>query len=496
MSSQLAEAARRPPTSITLVVNGEPHQIDSPDSNKTLLAYLRETLCLTGTKEGCAEGDCGACTVVVTERHGNGTRSRAVNACIQLLATLHGKEVTTVEGLAGRDGSLHPVQQAMVDCHASQCGFCTPGIVMSLHALTTSTPNPTRTQVECALAGNLCRCTGYRPIVDAALQADAGGENGNCSSAWTQKDACPRGLEEAARGRVALDHPARRYWAPETLGEFADLRAVHPDAVVLAGGTDLGLTITKKRQDLPALLYIGRVAELRRIAFSKTHLEIGAAATLTDVFEPLVDHFPELAEWARRFASPPIRNVGTLGGNIGNGSPIGDSMPVLMTLGTSLVLRCGPERREIPLDEFYTGYQRNVLVPGEFIESIRVPLRVAGSRLGAYKISKRFDQDISAVCAAFSIRVDGGRVAHAKIAFGGMAAVPKRALHCEAALMGEIWSNDAVHAGMRALTQDFQPIDDMRATKGYRQLVAQNLLYKFLLETTTAGRISVVTSEV
>ena len=288
----------------------------------------------------------------------------------------------------------------------------------------------------------------------------------------------------------------RRYWAPETLAEFAQLRALHPEAAILAGGTDLGLTITKKRQDLPALLYIGRIAELRQIVCSTSHLEIGAAATLTDAFEPLVEHFPELAEWARRFASPPIRNVGTLGGNIGNGSPIGDSMPVLMALGASLVLRCGSGTRELPLDMFYSGYQRNVLVAGEFIERIRIPLRVAGSHLRAYKISKRFDQDISALCAAFAIRVDGGRVTHASIAFGGMAAVPKRALRCEAALTGEVWSNDAVQAAMDALAQDFEPIDDMRATKGYRRMVAQNLLYKFLLETTTSGRISVVTSEV
>mgnify|MGYP003582977347 FL=1 len=316
MSSPDAAARQRPPSTITVVVNGRPHRLDSPDSNATLLTHLRETLCLTGTKEGCAEGDCGACTVVVTERHGGVVRSRAVNSCIQLLPTLHGKEVTTVEGLRGPEGGLDSLQKAMVDCHASQCGFCTPGIVMSLHALRISTPSPTRTEVECALAGNLCRCTGYRPIVEAALQADAGACPGGEAAARA------RTLDEASEGAVVVDRPMRQYWAPETLAEFAQLRERHPEAAILAGGTDLGLTITKKRKDLPALLYIGRVAELRQIACSSSHLEIGAAATLTDAFESLVEHFPELAEWARRFASPPVRNAGTLGGNIGNGSPV------------------------------------------------------------------------------------------------------------------------------------------------------------------------------
>jgi len=479
------------PTRIRFVVNGQPHQLDNPDPNRTLLNHLRETLALTGTKEGCAEGDCGACTVVVSEPHDQGVRSRAVNACIQLLPTLHGKDVLTVEGLAGPGACLHPVQQAMVDVHASQCGFCTPGFVMSLHALLDSKPDASRDEIECALAGNLCRCTGYRPIIDAARQAgpQCAKAGMGCRSAAS--------VETASSESVALDAQGRRFWAPVALEEFAALRMAHPEARILAGGTDLGLVLTKKRMDLPALLYVGRVEALRRVERSASHLEIGAAVSLTDAFEPLVEQYPELAEWARRFASAPIRNAGTLGGNIGNGSPIGDSMPVLMVLDASLVLRRGAQTREVALDAFYTGYQRNVLAAGEFIERIRIPLRHPRLQVRAYKISKRFDQDISAVCGAFSLLCeDSGVVSSVRVAFGGMAATPTRAPRCEAALLQGRWDKATVHQAMAALDEDFEPIDDMRASKAYRRLVAGNLLRKFHLETTGDARISVLDQEV
>ena len=482
---------------IQFEVNGQVHRLLDPEPNRTLLAYLRETLGLTGTKEGCAEGDCGACTVVVTESHADGERSRAVNACIQLLPTLHGRKVLTVEGVSAPGEALHPVQRAMVDAHASQCGFCTPGFVMSLHALLADRSAASREEIECALAGNLCRCTGYRPIIDAARQAGAsactsartGAASGTCAH---RAPAAP----DAAGGSIALEANDHRFWAPVGLEEFAALRLAHPEAQILAGGTDLGLVITKKRMDLPALLYVGRIEALRRIEHGATHLEIGAAVTLTDAFEPLVEQYPELAEWARRFASTPIRNAGTLGGNIGNGSPIGDSMPVLMVLDTRLVLRRGAEQRELGLDAFYTGYQRNVLQPGEFIERIRIPLRDA-RQVRAYKISKRFDQDISAVCGAFSLACEGdGVVRRARVAFGGMAATPSRAPRCEAALEGAPWNALTLERAMAALDEDFSPIDDMRASKDYRRLVARNLLRKFHLETTGTVRVSVLDEEV
>lgn len=483
-------------STITFVLNGQTHRVHNPDSNRTLLGYLREDLGCKGTKEGCAEGDCGACTVVVTERHGDRPRSRAVNACIQFLPTLHGKEITTVEGVTHGDGRLHPIQQAMVDCHASQCGFCTPGFVMSLYALSTSTAKPTRDEIECALAGNLCRCTGYRPIVEAVMKIDAYRGEHRAAGPTLASDQAAGVSIAGTNGSVVLNRADRQYWAPDHLAEFADIRAAHPEAIILAGGTDLALAVTKKRMDLPALIYVGRVAELKHIECTATALEIGAAVTLTDAFESLVEEYPELVEWARRFASPPIRNVGTLGGNIGNGSPIGDSMPVLMALGVDLILRCGSATRSVPLDAFYTGYQRNVLIPGEFIERIRIPRRQPNQFLRAYKISKRSDQDISALLGAFALTFVDGVVTDARIAFGGMAAIPKRATLCESMLVGRTWNEATVRGGMQTLMEDFAPIDDMRASHGYRRLVAQNLLYKCFAETTGAGRISVAAHEV
>lgn len=481
---------------IEFFVNGEKQSIARPDSNRTLLTYLREIAGLTGTKEGCAEGDCGACTVVVSERRGDGIGSRAINSCIQLLPTLDGKEVTTVEGLTRRDGSLDPVQVALIEGHGAQCGFCTPGFVMSLRALSLSENNPNREEIECGLAGNLCRCTGYRPIVDAALAVSERADADEITLAQEQRAACAARLHNLDHSSVVVDNAERQYWSPATLDELASVCIANPAAKILAGATDLGLTITKKRQDLPSLLYIGRVAELRTIERTATHLEIGAAVTLTEAFEPLVGAYPEVAEWARRFASPPIRNSGTLGGNIGNGSPIGDSMPVLMAIGASLVVRRGQETREIALDALYTGYQTSVLTAGEFIERIRIPLPRAGRFVRAYKISKRFDQDISALCAAFAFELEGDVVKNMRIGFGGMAAVPKRASHCEAALNGRQWNEQAVLAAMDALDSDFQPIDDMRATRGYRRLVARNLLHRCFLETSgPVERISVLAEE-
>ena len=478
---------------VRFLLDGELHSVSALPPTTTVLQYLRERLRRTGTKEGCAEGDCGACTVVIGEPADGRLRLRAVNACIQFLPTLDGKALFTVESLS--HGSLHPVQQAMVECHGSQCGFCTPGFVMSLFALYKSQPQPGRRQLSDALAGNLCRCTGYRPILDAGQRMYALG----CGEAdWLRQpyDQEPAPAERALLDRLrdlrrqrplTLVHGGQRYSAPQSVDQLAALRLDWPDACLLAGGTDVGLWVTKQHRDLDRIIYLGNVAELDRIETTDTHLVIGAVAALTDVWPVISQHYPDFGELLRRFASPPIRNAGTLGGNVANGSPIGDSMPALLALDTSVVLRCGDQKRELPLAEFYRGYRHNALARGEFVEQLRIPLPRARSHFRAYKISKRFDQDISAVCGAFHVELDDQRVKRIRVGFGGMAAIPQRARSCEQALAGQPWSAASIAAAAGALAEDFEPIGDMRASAGYRRQVAANLLQKFYLETTGAG---------
>ena len=485
---------------IRFILDGEVHTVGGVDPNTTVLKYLREHLRRTGTKEGCAEGDCGACTVVVGELDGDRVRFRAINSCIKFLPTLDGKELLTVESLRAADGSLHPVQRAMVECHGSQCGFCTPGFVMSMFELYKSEERPDRRRLQDALAGNLCRCTGYRPIIDAAERMYDGGHEGNggwLHRPYSSEDDEP-GAEESEMvhrlrsiqrdGTLEIVGPdlaggERRYFAPRSLDDLAELVETYPDARILAGGTDVGLWVTKFHWDIDTIIYIGEVAELGHIDVVDDHLEVGAGVTLTDAHAAIGERFPDMGELYRRFASPPIRNAATLGGNIANGSPIGDSMPGLIALGTTLVLRRGSERRELPLDEFYISYQKTALESGEFVERVRIPLEPADREFRTYKISKRFDQDISAVCAAFCVRLDDGRAHDVRVAYGGMAEIPKRAAGCERALEGAEWNEATIEAGMAALDGDYAPITDMRSSADYRRLVTRNLLRKFYLET-------------
>lgn len=466
-------------TAIRFLLDGDVVEVRDTDPTRTVLQFLREDLRRKGSKEGCAEGDCGACTVVVAEltRDGDEVSYRAINSCIQFLPTLDGKELITVESLAVGD-DLHPVQAAMVDNHGSQCGFCTPGFVMSLYALYETNKGPDRQEIDDALAGNLCRCTGYRPIIAAATDMYAAARPASVDRSGA--------LREIQRtGSLRIEHDGRRFFAPASADQFAKLLVQHPQATILAGGTDVGLWVTKQHRVLDTVIYTGCATDISDVNISDTHIDVGGATTLADAIPVIVEHYPGLDELFRRFASPPIRNAGTLGGNIANGSPIGDSMAALMVVDTSLVLRRGDAEREILLTDFYHDYMVNDLQPGEFVARIRIPLPVEGARVSSQKWSKRFDQDISAICTAYRLVVEDGTVTSFRMACGGLAATVRLATMAEAAVVGQPWHAATVDAACAKLAEDFAPISDMRASADIRVTAVQNLLRRFFVETQT-----------
>ena len=454
--------------SIRILLNGEPCEIRDVPPATTVLDWLRTEKRLTGTKEGCAEGDCGACTVVLGIPDGGGLRHEAVNSCLMTVPQLAGRALLTVEGLAA-NGRLHPLQKAMVEADASQCGFCTPGIAMALYAFLEGGEEPEIETIHDALAGNLCRCTGYRPIVDAARKAERA------------PAAVPAGpVPEAGPDYEA---GAQIFFAPRTLDQLVALRAAHPDAPILAGGTDLGLLFSRERRAFDAIISVARVGELDRLEIREDEIEIGAAVTYTRALPVLDAEYPGMGELIRRIGSRQIRNLGTIGGNIGNASPIGDMPPCLIALDATLVLRGPDGAREMPIGDFFLDYRRTDLRPGEVIEAVRVPRLAPGEVFHTYKVSKRYDQDISAVIGAYRLTLADGRVADARIAYGGMAATPKRARHAERALIGGSWDGEAVEGAKRAMEDDFEPIDDFRAGARYRAAVAANLLERLHLQT-------------
>jgi xanthine dehydrogenase small subunit len=443
---------------IRFLLDGETIEVEDVDPTGTVLDYLRYTLRRTGTKEGCAEGDCGACTVLLGELEGDAVAWRAVNACILFLPMLDGKALRTVESLRG----AHPVQREMVERHGSQCGFCTPGFVMSLYGRSIGAAGTVGVPVGDVIAGNLCRCTGYGPIIAAG-------------------EAVPVAAEEDAGIVEALRALQPAYGHPETADELADLLLARPETRIVAGATDVGLWVTKQLRELGPTVFIGDIAELRRIEESPDALTLGAAVRYSEAREALARLHPDLGELVRRIGGVQVRNAGTIGGNIANGSPIGDMPPALIALGSELRLRRGAERRTIALEDFFLGYGKQDLAPGEFVESVRIPRPSPGMLVRVVKLSKRFDSDISGLCGAFALRIEEDIVTQARIAFGGMAAIPARAPRCEAALTGRAWSEATIEAAAGALAEDYGPLSDMRGSSGYRLAAAANLLRRLRL---------------
>ena len=472
-------------TSIRFLLNDQTVDLSGFAPDLTLLDWLRIDRRLTGTKEGCAEGDCGACTVLVGRLDNGILTYESVNACIRFVGSLDATHVVTVEHLNRPDGGLSAVQQAMVDNHGSQCGFCTPGIVASLHALWLSDPEPTEADIERALQGNLCRCTGYEPIVKAAVAAAKTIPSEDNDRLVNAYEATVAKLSELADGaRVTIDSERGVTYLPADADDLAALYAAHPDATIVAGSTDVGLWVTKHMRDIAPVIHVGHLDDLKHISFDDSGVTLGAGVSYTSARGALISAFPQMAELWDRIGGEQVRNMGTVGGNIANGSPIGDTPPPLIALGATVTLRKGDSRRTLPLEAFFIEYGKQDRQAGEFVESVFVPALEEDAFFAVYKISKRRDEDISALCAAFRVTLDAeGKVASARIAFGGMAGTPKRAAGAEAALTGEPWAWDTIQQARTALAGDYQPLTDWRASAEYRMVSAQNLMIRFFLET-------------
>ncbi len=470
--------------SIRFLLNDTVVDLDRVAASDTLLDFLRLEQRLCGSKEGCAEGDCGACTVLVGRLADGELRYETVNACIRFVGSLDGCHVVTIEHLRGADGGLHPVQQAMVDMHGSQCGFCTPGIVMSLYGLWMSNAKPSNADIETALQGNLCRCTGYEAIIRAALAAaSAGGQAQDVLV--SERDKVTATLKDLADGaRVEMGEGDSWFFVPASVDDLADIRAENPDSTIVAGATDVGLWVNKDMRRIAPAIFISHLDELHRIQETETGLSIGASVTYTEFQNMVATHFPQIAGYWNRIGGEQVRNMGTVGGNVANGSPIGDTPPVLIALGASVTLRKGKEQRTVAVEDFFIDYGKQDRQPGDFVEALHIPFPAEDALFAAYKVSKRRDEDISSVAAAFHIKVADGKVADAVIAYGGMAATPKRASTVESLLTGKPWSAQTVADAQAGFVDDFTPIGDWRASAEYRALVARKLLTRFLLETT------------
>ncbi|MDC1476185.1 xanthine dehydrogenase small subunit [Pelagibacteraceae bacterium] len=464
--------------SISFIREGRVVKIQNPDPNETLLNYIRTKLKKTGTKEGCAEGGCGACTVVLGELKNNEINYRAINSCITLLPTLQGKQLIIVEDLISKNGSLHPVQEAMVNCHGSQCGFCTPGFVMALFSMFKKYSNFKEDVIKESISGNLCRCTGYNPIIKAAKSL----KNKNKTDHFSQNiKNTIRLLKKINNQSIKIYKNNKRYYAPRYIQELKKIIKKNINADLLSGGTDLSLRVTKERKDINSIIYINSIHEMNYIKNNSKYIELGASTPLIDLESYIQKYYPDFAKILKRYGSPQIRNVGTVAGNIATASPIGDCLPLLLSLNAEVVLQDIKKTKTLFLDNFFTGYRKTKLQKGQFIHSIRIPLPKKNI-LKAYKISKRFDDDISSICAAFNLEIVKNKIENVRIAYGGMAEIPKRAIYCEKVLLKSLINKETISKAKQALEKDFKPISDMRASGLYRIEVAKNLLEKCCVE--------------
>ena len=459
---------------IQFLFSNQIYKIKNPDPNKTILSYVRDDLKKTGTKEGCAEGGCGACTIVLGELQKNKIIYKAINACIAFLPTLNGKQLILVEDLIGNNQKLHPVQEAMVKFHGSQCGFCTPGFTMSLFSMYKNNRSVNKDIVDEALSGNLCRCTGYRPIIDAAkslnnkIDLDHFKKNQNRTINL---------LKKIQISEVEINNKGKRYFAPKTIISLKKILKKYPNAKILSGGTDLSLEVTKLRKEIKTIVSLNSLENLNFIKKNKNYIEIGATTSLIEFQNFIKKYFTDFYEVLKRYGSLQIRNVGTIAGNIATASPIGDTLPLLLTLEAKVVVQGISKIKTFSLNEFFVSYRKTKLKKGEFIYSIKIPI-IKDSIFKAYKISKRFDDDISSVCGSFIFSIQNNKIKKAVIAYGGMSEIPKRASAIENRLLNSEFSENTFEKAVNLINKDFSPLDDMRASKNYRIAVAKNLLLK------------------